>query len=316
MQKVVLFGECMLELRQGGTHSMSHSFAGDAFNTAVYLKRLFGNMDVSFMTAIGDDSISKQMHENCLNEGLNNQFVFTDNERALGIYLVQTDEQGERSFVYWRENSAARHVMQHVTQNVIDQLSTADLFFFSGISLAVIVPEQRAVFWDMLKQLKQAGVKIVFDPNYRARLWRSEDEAKVEFEQACVLSNLLLPGIEDFSQLYQLTTAEQIVEFCKPFQIEEMIIKHGAESLYIVEQEHIEEVKITPSTKVIDTTSAGDSFNGVYLGASLAGYEARRAVELASAAASCVIQHPGAIAPAQAFGHYMRQRFGELSFAG
>ncbi|MGJ8679344.1 sugar kinase [Paraglaciecola sp.] len=310
MQKVVLFGECMLELKQNDAATMRHAFAGDALNSAVYLKRQFSQIDVSFMSAVGDDSISQQMLDVFTQEGLDNCFVYADKTKAPGVYLVQTDEDGERSFVYWRENSAAREVMQFVDQDVIDTLGSQDLFFFSGISLAVIKPEQRAMFWDMLKQLKQAGVKIVFDPNYRPRLWRDEDEAKGEFEQAFALSDLLLPGIEDFSQLYQLESVNEILDFCQPYQIEEIVIKNGPESVFIAIDGQVQEVKIQPVAKVVDTTSAGDSFNGVYLGARMTEQTPQRAVELASAAASCVIQHPGAIAPAQAFKDFMQSRFG------
>lgn len=310
MKKVVLFGECMLELKQNDASSMRHAFAGDALNSAVYLKRQFSEIDASFMSALGDDSISHQMLERFAQEGLDNRFVYADKSKAPGIYLVQTDDQGERSFVYWRENSAARVVMQFVDQDVISQLSEVDLFFFSGISLAVLIPEQRSIFWDMLKQLKQAGVQIVFDPNYRARLWQSEEEAKSEFEQAFVLSDMLLPGIEDFSLLYQLESVKDILDFCQPYQIDEIVIKNGPESVFIAKDGQVQEVAIQPATTVVDTTSAGDSFNGVYLGARMTGQTPQRAVELASAAASCVIQHPGAIAPAEAFKVFMQKRFG------
>jgi 2-dehydro-3-deoxygluconokinase len=312
MKKVVLFGECMLELKQNDANSMRHSFAGDAFNTAVYLKRLFSDCDVSFMSAIGTESISQQMLDAFSSEGLNNQFVYQDNNHSPGIYLVQTDDQGERSFVYWRESSAARQVMQFIDQTAIDQLAKVDLFFFSGISLAVLIPEQRSIFWDMLKQLKQAGVQIVFDPNYRARLWQSEKQAKSEFEQAFVLSDMLLPGIEDFSLLYQLDSVKDILDFCQPYQINEIVIKNGPESVFIAKDEQVQEVAIQPAKTVLDTTSAGDSFNGVYLGARMAEHTPQRAVELASAAASCVIQHPGAIAPKQAFKDFMFERFGQI----
>ena len=301
MQKIVLMGECMLELRQAKGDVMNRSFAGDTFNTAVYMKRTFAQQDIAFMTAVGQDSISQQMVSACSSENLNNQHVFAQSERNPGIYLVQTDEQGERSFLYWRDSSAAKQVMQYVDQQAIAELCKADLFFFSGISIAILEPQDRDAFWAMLAQLKQAGVKIGFDPNYRPRLWNSADEAKTEFAKAYAASDIMLPGVDDFKQLYAIDSLDDILTFCQPFNIQELVLKNGPESVYCQLDGKLTHVAITPVTNVLDTTSAGDSFNGVYLGARLAGHSVTSAVNLASVAAGIVIQHPGAIAPADAF---------------
>ncbi|WP_339720975.1 sugar kinase [uncultured Paraglaciecola sp.] len=301
MQKIVLMGECMLELRQAKDGVMNQSFAGDTFNTAVYMKRLFAQQDIAFMTAVGQDTISQQMVAACSAEDLNNQYVLAKSDRNPGIYLVQTDEQGERSFLYWRDSSAAKQVMQYVDQGVIDALCKTDLFFFSGISIAILEPQDRDAFWAMLAQLKAAGVKIGFDPNYRPRLWNGPDEAKAEFAKAYAASDIMLPGVDDFKQLYNIETLEDILAFCKPFDITELVLKNGPESVYCQLADELTHVAITPVTNVVDTTSAGDSFNGVYLGARLAGHDVTASVELAAASAAIVIQHPGAIAPSNAF---------------
>ena len=301
MQKIVLMGECMLELRQAKGGLMNQSFAGDTFNTAVYMKRTFAQQDIAFMTAVGQDTISQQMVSACSLENLNNQHVFAKSDRNPGIYLVQTDEQGERSFLYWRDSSAAKQVMQYVDQQAIAELCKADLFFFSGISIPILEPQDRAAFWAMLAQLKQAGVKIGFDPNYRPRLWNSADEAKAEFAKAYAASDIMMPGVDDFKQLYAIETLEDILAFCEPFDIAELVLKNGPKSVYCQLDSQLTHVAITPVTKVVDTTSAGDSFNGVYLGARLAGHDITSSVNLASTAAGIVIQHPGAIAPADAF---------------
>lgn len=301
MQKVVLFGECMLELRQTKEGVMNQSFAGDTFNTAVYMKRIFAQQDIAFMTAVGQDSISHQMVSAFSSEHLNNQHVFAKSDSNPGIYLVQTDEQGERSFLYWRESSAAKQVMQYVDQAAIDALCKADLFFFSGISIGILAPHDRDAFWMMLAQLKEAGVKIAFDPNYRPRLWNNADEAKAEFAKAYAASDIMLPGVDDFKQLYNIETLEDILGFCEPFGMTELVLKNGPESVYCQLEGQLTHVAITPVTQVVDTTSAGDSFNGVYLGARLAGLDLTSSVELAAASAAIVIQHPGAIAPIDAF---------------
>jgi 2-dehydro-3-deoxygluconokinase len=306
MQKVVLFGECMLELRQAKEGVMNQSFAGDTFNTAVYMKRIFAQQDIAFMTAVGHDTISQQMVAACSAENLNNQHIFAKSDRNPGIYLVQTDEQGERSFLYWRDSSAAKQIMQYVDQAAIDELCKANLFFFSGISIAILEPQDRNAFWAMLAQLKEAGVRIGFDPNYRPRLWNSPDEAKVEFAKAYAASDIMMPGVDDFKQLYAIETLEDILAFCQPFDIAELVLKNGPESVYCQLDGQLTHVAITPVTNVVDTTSAGDSFNGVYLGARLAGHDITSSVNLASTAAGIVIQHPGAIAPADAFGPIKR----------
>jgi 2-dehydro-3-deoxygluconokinase len=301
MQKVVLFGECMLELRQTKNGLMNQSFAGDTFNTAVYMKRTFAQQDIAFMTAVGQDTISQQMVSACRSENLNNQYIFAKSDRNPGINLVQTDEQGERSFLYWRDSSAAKQVMQFVDKQAIAELCKADLFFFSGISIAILEPQDRPAFWAMLAQLKQAGVKIGFDPNYRPRLWHSADEAKVEFAKAYALSDIMMPGVDDFKQLYAIETLEDILAFCEPFGIDELVLKNGPQSVYCQLGEQLTHIAIIPVTNVVDTTSAGDSFNGVYLGARLAGHDVTSSVNLAAVAAGIVIQHPGAITPTKAF---------------
>jgi 2-dehydro-3-deoxygluconokinase len=301
MQKVILFGECMLELRQAKGGLMNQSFAGDTFNTAVYMKRTFAQQDIAFMTAVGQDTISQQMVSACSSENLNNQYVFAESERNPGIYLVQTDDEGERSFLYWRDSSAAKQMMQFVDQQAIAELCKADLFFFSGISIAILEPQDRAAFWAMLAQLKEAGVKIGFDPNYRPRLCVSADDSKAEFAKAYAASDIMLPGVDDFKQLYGIETLDDILAFCQPFGIAELVLKNGPESVYCQLDGQITHVAITPVTNVVDTTSAGDSFNGVYLGARLAGQDITSSVNIAATSAGIVIQHPGAIAPVDAF---------------
>ncbi|WP_158768712.1 sugar kinase [Paraglaciecola sp. L1A13] len=307
MRKVVLIGECMLELREGNDGVMHQSFAGDAYNTAVYQKRAFPEQEVYFMSAIGQDVVSEKLRQHCEQASLNNQYLSQKSKQNPGVYLVQTDEYGERSFLYWRENSAARELMRYVDEDTIESLYDSDLVFFSGISLAVIHPKERPAFWAMLKRLKEQGVTLAFDPNYRPRLWRSPKEAQEQFHLAYELTDILLPGIDDFSQLYGLTELSDILEFCQPYGIHELVIKNGSNSVYCQLGSNLIHLPIAPVDHVVDTTSAGDSFNGVYIGARLAGKEIEHAVSLASKAAAIVIQYPGAITPKDDFVRLLTQ---------
>ena len=306
MTKVFLLGECMVELRKAEANTLIQSFAGDTYNTAVYLKRSFIDIQTSYVTAIGKDSISDEMLAAFESEELDTRFVFREQNRVPGLYLIDTDEHGERSFTYWRDTSAAKKVVQHIDDDVLSYLAGGDVLFFSGVSLAVIDAEDREKFWQQVNYLSSVGVKIIFDPNYRPRMWQSPQQAKEEFEKAFTAANMLLPGIEDFEQLYGIDSVSKLTQFLAGFDIEEVIIKNGSASVTSIVKGELQEHSITPVTNVVDTTSAGDAFNGAYLGARLIGQNVSRAIEFASAAAGFVIQHKGAITPAEDFQQFIQ----------
>lgn len=306
MKKVVLFGECMIELKQQqGAYqvpmTMSQGFAGDVFNAAVYLKRWFADTQVQLFTALGTDEMSDHMKDYFLSEGLDNDLVLTSNDKIPGLYSIQTDETGERSFTYWRSDAAARYTVELVEETAISKLKQADMFFFSGISIAVVKPELRDAFWELLWKLKEAGVQIVFDPNYRERLWESVEETKRQYDLAMQVSDMVLPGIEDYTAIYGHKTFQEVKEFCAPYKINELVVKDGPNGVLVVKEGVETFCEITPVTNVVDTTSAGDSFNGAYLGARLAGQSIESSVALGAKTAGFVIQHTGAIVATELF---------------
>lgn len=281
--------------------TLHQSFAGDVYNSAVYLKRCFPQVTTSVVTALGQDNLSKKMLERFESEQINTQLVFAHDTKVPGMYYIETDEHGERSFIYWRNDSAAKKVVDFLDADALEQLSQGDMFFFSGISLAIIEESAREDFWKVVKQLKDAGVKIVFDPNYRARLWNSVEETKEQYHLAFTFADITLPGVEDLTTLYDVHSVEAVVEYLKPYQIEEIVVKNGPESVVTKEGDTLQSHTIIPVTNVVDTTSAGDAFNGVYLGARLSDKSISSAVQLAAKAAGTVIQQPGAIAPKDIF---------------
>jgi 2-dehydro-3-deoxygluconokinase len=301
MKNIYFIGECMVELRAMSAATLHQSFAGDVYNSAVYLKRCFPQVTTSVVTALGQDNLSKKMLERFESEQINTQIVFAHDTKVPGMYYIETDEHGERSFIYWRNDSAAKKVVDFLDADALEQLSQGDMFFFSGISLAIIEESAREDFWKVVKQLKDAGVKIVFDPNYRARLWNSVEETKEQYHLAFTFADITLPGVEDLTTLYDVHSVEAVVEYLKPYQIEEIVVKNGPESVVTKEGDTLQSHTIIPVTNVVDTTSAGDAFNGVYLGARLSDKSISSAVQLAAKAAGTVIQQPGAIAPKDIF---------------
>lgn len=307
MTKIFFLGECMVELRELDDATMGQSFAGDVYNSAVYMKRCYPKLAVAMITAIGRDRLSEKMLSRFNSEDLDTQYVFQHPSKVSGMYFIETDSTGERRFTYWRNDSAAKKVVQFLNDDVVEQLTSADMLFFSGIPLAIIEQDSRNAFWQKLERLKLAGVKLVFDPNYRAQLWASKADAIEQFNKAFQISDIALPGIEDLNVLYGISSAAEAIGLFQQYQLEELVIKDGPNSVVTFNGTEQLSHKITPVTNVVDTTSAGDAFNGVYLGARLSGRTVSEAVQLGAKAAGTVIQHPGAIAPLAAFKQAMSE---------
>src|SRR5882757_5919741 len=109
MTRVACIGECMIELKPAGGGSYSRGYGGDTLNTSVYLARL--GVSVDYITALGDDPLSDEMVAGWKTEGVGTDRVLRLPSKLPGIYLIQTDDRGERRFFHWRENAAVRRLM-------------------------------------------------------------------------------------------------------------------------------------------------------------------------------------------------------------
>src|SRR5438045_7306561 len=106
MTGVACIGECMIELKQAEGGLFSRGYGGDTLNTAVYLARLGAATD--YITALGDDSLSGEMVEGWAAEGVGTKLVMRLPGKLPGIYMIQTDDKGERRLYHCRETNAER----------------------------------------------------------------------------------------------------------------------------------------------------------------------------------------------------------------
>lgn len=300
--RLLFIGEPMLELTSSSNDTLRKSYAGDAYNSSVYLKRAFPSNTVQFMTAVGSDALSQDFLQVVSTENIDASLIAESQNKHLGAYMVQNDEHGERSFIYWRSDSAAKKMMSLLKPSLNEKtLKGLTSIFFSGITLAILDDSERAAFWEFIADARQQGVLVIFDPNYRAILWDDLLTAQQQFEIAYQHSDWLMPGVDDFSSLYSINTVEECIEFCRPYQFKELIIKNGEQPVTVVTAAGTEVHAIKQSQNVVDTTSAGDAFNGIYIGARFAGQSIQRAVQMANHGAMKVIETPGAIMPKALF---------------
>ncbi|MBN8446028.1 MAG: sugar kinase [Gammaproteobacteria bacterium] len=317
--KIVLLGECMVEFFQLVENVYHQNFAGDVYNTAVYLKRAAPNLDVQFFSAVGTDLVSDQLVAAVDAEKIGTSLLLRNKTARPGLYMINTDCFGERSFVYWRDSSAAKQVMQlFAAQQKQAELLTSQWFYFSGISLAILSAADREQLFVLLAKLKAAGIKLIFDPNYRPALWQNNGndiaQCREAFIKAYQLADIALPGLDDHKVLFEANHAEDVLAQLKALGVPEILVKNGKEGVLLYADGQSQAISAVQVKKVVDTTAAGDSFNGGYLAARLQGANAVKSAEYAAALAGFVVQHTGAIVSRDNFALFSQDH--PLDFAG
>ncbi len=292
--RVLAIGECMAELAPTGSDGdFQLGFAGDTFNTAWYLARCAPQAQVSYLTAVGDDAISAKMLAFMRGSGVDVSAVQEVPGKTVGLYLISLDA-GERSFSYWRGQSAAKSLADNPA--ALDAaMARADLIYFSGITLAILAPAARATLLDALRRARSTGKTIAFDPNLRPRLWASDREMTDAIMEAATVCDIALPSFEDEASWFRDATPMATAERYLAAGARSVIVKNGADPVVYVDGTDTGEVPVIPVSTLVDSTAAGDSFNAGLFARLAAGDTIANGITSACTLSREVVQHRGAL---------------------
>lgn len=173
----------------------------------------------------------------------------------------------------------------------------ADIIYLSGISLAILTPVARQRLINVLASRRAEGAKIAFDSNYRPKLWEDAKTARSTTQAIWEIADFALPSIDDEMVLFGDASEEAVIDRFAKKTWQGIAIKRGVRgplSLHLAADEHPD----FPSARtVVDTTAAGDSFNGGYLAACLEGAGEVERLLAGHELASRVVGVNGAIIP-------------------
>ncbi|GAB7220388.1 2-dehydro-3-deoxygluconokinase [Vibrio comitans] len=300
--KIAVLGECMVEL-QKRNGELKQTFGGDTLNSALYLSRLTKEhgISVSYVTALGRDPFSIEMLQAWQDEGIDTGTVLSIADKTPGIYFIETDDTGERSFHYWRNDSAAKFVFdQPESEALINTLFAYDAIYMSGITLAILTENGRLKLLSFLENYKARGGKVIFDNNYRPKLWLNADEAQSWYLKVLKHTDTALLTYDDDQLLFGDTRLQQCIERTSALGVNEIIIKRGSDACLVVEGSEQNYISANKIANVVDTTAAGDSFSAGFMAKRFTGGSAQEAASTGHLVAGTVIQHKGAIIPRDA----------------
>ncbi|MFD1197093.1 sugar kinase [Brucella gallinifaecis] len=288
-------GECMIELSGGDSDQWHMGYAGDTLNTAWYIRALTEHsFPVDYVSAFGEDSFSQKQRNFLTDNGIGIAQSPIIKGVHPGLYAI-TLNGAERSFTYWRSEAAAKRLASD-KDALKASLTGRDMIYFSGISVGIVFPEHRATLFEVLRECRANGAIIAFDPNFRHQLWPDREAAQKIISEAMQIADIALPTFPDEQALFGDATAQACAERLVGLGVKEIVVKDGTEPALVIADG---KQTLIPSVKAnaLDTTGAGDSFNGGYLAARLKGLSPIEAAQKAHDVAARVVEIRGALAP-------------------
>lgn len=297
MSRIISIGEAMVELSASDQPDLWRlGVAGDTLNTAWYLRRLMPrDWQIDYLTRVGTGEFSQKLLDFLHVEGIGTDHVARDPEREIGLYAISLKD-GERSFSYWRDSSAARRLADDPGA-LARALRGARMAYLSGITLAILSEEGRASLMQALTEARDAGTTVVFDPNLRPRLWKDGDTMRHVIQQAASHADLILPSFDDEAVHFGDADMQATIDRYLAVGAGHVVVKNGGGPMGFDGAEGAGALPDLRPEPAVDTTAAGDSFNAGYLAAWLQGADCHAAIMAGHELSRKVIQHRGALVP-------------------
>ncbi len=292
--RFLAIGECMVEMAPSETAGQFRmGFAGDTFNTVWYLRQLCPNWQTPYLTRVGDDAVSGDLLAMMQSAGIDTGAIGVSSERSVGLYLISLQD-GERSFSYWRDRSAARQLAADPAA-LAAAMDGADLIYASGITLGVLEGEGRANLLNALANARAAGATIAFDSNLRPRLWPSTKAMCDAVMDAAAVSDIVLPSYDDEVDYFGDASPQATLDRYLSAGASTVVVKNGPGEVLYQHNGVTGTYKPTAITTVVDTTAAGDSFNAGFFAGLVETGDMQTAIAQGSNVAAQVIGQRGAL---------------------
>lgn len=293
-RRIAALGEPLLELQPADDGGVRLAFGGDVANSMICLSRILGQGDrrISLVTALGDSSYSAWLRQRLTRERIH--VIEPPLAGEPGIYGLPLDPGGSPGFSYWRAQSAARAFLQSADLGRFEELiGEAQLLLVTGITLALCSSASFEHLCHWVDRHRD-DCRVVFDCNFRRRLWESEGQARERIGTFERLSAVIATGGEDEKTLWGAATTEQIVERVSRLSAE-YLIRGGAEGCWVGSGRECRHVPTEPAKVIGDTAGAGDSHLAGYMAARVSGCARAESAAYANKVAAVIVGQRGSV---------------------
>jgi len=236
------------------TNQYTSRIAGAETNTLIGLAKL--GHQAGWISRLGRDEFGEMILNTVRGEGVDVSKVVIDETAPTGILFKEILNQDAVNIYYYRKDSAASRLEPADLDR--DYIANAKYLYLSGITPALSLSCRKVVF-ESIDIAKDNGLKIVFDPNIRRKLWDDKEAREVILEIAAK-SDIVLPGISECEFLFGTKEYGRAVRSFHEMGVEIVIIKLGEKGAYYSTTDSKGYIDSYPVKTVIDPVGAGDGF--------------------------------------------------------
>ena len=263
MKDIVAIGEVLIDLTQKGVDELgvgqyASNPGGAPANLAVAAARL--GASTAFVGKVGKDAFGKYLRAVLEENSVDTTGLLEDPTEHTTLAVVSVDETGERSFTFYRDPSA--DVNLKAEEIPAGLLKDTRILHFGSVSLTA-EPARSATLY-AAKKARENGCLVSYDPNYRASLWSSPEEAIREMKNALPLCDILKISDEELPLLTGTQDPVEGSRLLSQLGIRLIFITLGANGAFFRLGGQIGSVPGI-RVKVGDTNGAGDTFFGAAL---------------------------------------------------
>lgn len=259
----------------GGEFFMNQG--GKGANQAVAIKRLGGNL--IFMAKLGNDVLGRQSVGYFKKEGIDTRYIALDEDSASGVALISVDDHAENSIVV--ASGANMLLNEQDVDKMLEEMCEGDILLMQlEIPLQTVEYAARKAFGK--------GVKVVLNPaparSLPKELFRHLYMVTPNRIEAEMLTGIKIANDAD---------VEKVADEICAMGVKNVIITLGSKGCLIREEGvsyRIDAFKVEP----VDTTAAGDTFNGALCVGLSEGMDLKQAAVMASKASSIAVTRMGA----------------------
>lgn len=243
---LICIGEILADMigeEKNGITTYERKAGGAPFNVACALKK-FG-AEVKFVGSVGDDLIGQFLIKYAKDFGMDTTYIHQNAERNTTLAFVELNEEGDRSFCFYRKNTAD-YFMPEVSDELIKM---ADIVCIGSLMLAD--PNCVEYALDIIKRAHTLGKTVAFDVNYRTDIYRDKESAVNTYKKILAAADIVKfseDEVETFTEDYVNTLTDKLVLIT--------LGKDGSQWRYKGKRNQVSAITVKP----VDTTGAGDAF--------------------------------------------------------